>query len=165
MSRPSENHAEQQIRKLAAELYDKALAEGEHFTVAELSERLVTDLMRRFADNGRNAVRDLIEISARHAVGYIDKQRTKPNEQAALFDDLDSAIAVGESARRARRRMNNGDWVRHLTYIADNAARVNARAARESRRYSALAPYLMQGVDTEAALIAWQADHPEEVLP
>lgn len=160
-----ETQVEREIRKLAADLYDKALVDGDRFSVAVLAERLHADLLARFASGGRNAVADLVELTARHAVEYVDRQRTKPTEQPTLLGDLDAAVVVGESTRRSRRHMDNGDWVRHLTYIADNAARVNARAAKENKRYAALAPYLTQGLDTEGALRAWQVDHPEEVLP
>jgi hypothetical protein len=159
------NHAEQQIRKLAIELYEKALADGAEFALPDLLAQLIEDLIARFADDEHSAIRDLIEISARAAVDYVDRQRTKPSEQPTLGDDLDAAIAVGDSARRVRRRMDMTDWAKHLGYIGDNAARVNARAAKENRRYAALAAYLGAGMDTEAALAAWQGDHPDEVLP
>lgn len=159
-----DNHAERQIRKLAAELYEKAAAEGDEFDLDELISQLIADLIERFAEGG-GIVADLIEISARSAVAAIDQQQTKPTEQPSLIADLDSVIAVGEAKRRARRYMDNVNWVTHLSFIADNAARVNARAAKENKRYAALAPYLMQGMDTEAALRAWMADNPEQELP
>jgi hypothetical protein len=87
------------------------------------------------------------------------------SEQHTLGDDLDAAIAIGDSTRRVRRRMDMTDWAKHLGYISDTAARVNARVLKENRRYAALLPYLTQGMDTEAALAAWQGDHPDEVLP
>jgi hypothetical protein len=83
----------------------------------------------------------------------------------ALADDLDTAVAIDDSTRWVRRRMDMTDWAKHLGYISDNAARVNARVLKENRRYAALAPYLGAGMDTEAALAAWQGDHPGEVLP
>lgn len=158
------NHAEQQIRKLAIELYEKALADGDRFTLAELIERLIADLVSRWSSEDRSVLAELIEISAREAVEYVDKQRTKPPEQATLSDDLDRAIKVGDAERRVRRRMGNREWSQHLAYVNDNAAKVTAAAARENQRYAALAPYLESGMDTEQAFAAWQSDHPDKVL-
>jgi hypothetical protein len=67
--------------------------------------------------------------------------------------------------RRARRHMDHIDWINYLARVADNAAWVTARAARENKRYSALAVYLAQGMDTETALRTWMADNPGQELP
>lgn len=158
------NHAEQQIRKLAVELYEEALADGRAFTLEELIERLIDDLAARWTTDDRSVLAELLEISAREAVEYVDKRRTMPSEQPTLSEDLDRAIKVGGSVRRIRRRMDAQNWANHMAYVIENAARVNAAAGREQRRYSALLPYLTSGMDTEAALAAWQGDHPDEVL-
>lgn len=159
-----ENHAEHEIRKLAAELYQRAATETDEFELEELVQELLDDLNRRYTDGGDNVIADLVEIIAREAIAAVDKTNTRPTEQPTLSADLDSVVKVGDGRRRARRYMDNQNWVTHLGYIADNAARVNERAARENRRYAALAPYLAQGMNTEAALAAWMADHPEQEL-
>lgn len=158
------NHAEQQIRKLAIELYERALADGSHFTLDDLIDRLIGDLTQRWSNEDRSVLAELLEISAREAVEYVDRQRTKPTEQPTLGDDLDRAIPVGEALRRVRRRMGSRDWAAHLAFVNGNAARVNAAAARENQRFAALATYLESGMDTEQALAAWQADNPNKVL-
>lgn len=159
------NHAEQQIRKLAVELYEEALSEGRHFTLDELIDRLIADLTERWTTDDHSILGELVQISARRAVEYVDEQRTKPTEQPTLDGDLDRSVPVGGKQRRIRRRMDNADWAYHMTFVNDNAARVNTAAGREQWRYAALLPYLTQGMDTEAALAAWQGDHPDEVLP
>lgn len=158
------NHAQQQIRKLAVELYEQALEDGEDFDLADLVERLIADLMTRYTADDRSVVRELIEITARDAVKYVDGERTKPTEQPTLLDDLDRSIPVGPSTRRVRRHMKAAHWAIHLAYVNANAARVNAAAAKENRWYAELASYLASGMDTEQAVAAWQADHPKEVL-
>lgn len=158
------NHAEQQIRKLAIELYDQALAAGRGFEIEELVERLIADLVERWSSEDRSVLAELLEISAREAIQYVDKQRTKPTEQPTLGEDLDRSIKVGGSVRIVRRRMAAQDWARHMGFVNDNAGRVNQAAGRENRRYAALLPYLTQGMDTEAALAAWQSANPDQVL-
>lgn len=159
------NHAEQQIRKLAIELYEEALATGQHFNLDDLIHRLIADLTARWTTDDHSVLGELVEISARKAVEYVDEQRTRPAEQPTLSEDLDRPIKVGAGQRRLRRRMDGADWAQHMAHVNDNAARVNNAAGRENRRYAALVPYLARGLDTEQALRAWQADHPDEVLP
>lgn len=158
------NHIQREILKLAVELYEEALASGEHFAVADLAERLTEVLLSRFADEG-SVVRDLIESVAQSTMRTVDKERTRADTQASLLDDLDRPIPVGESKRIARRAMRQGDWSVHLANVSDNASRVAAAASTEYTRHAALSPYLSAGMDTEAAVRAWQADHPDEVLP
>lgn len=157
------NHAEQQITKLAIDLYDAAAETGDHFTTAELVDQLYDDLVRRFGDE-QSAVDDLIRIAADKAIKRVDRERTKPVEQPSLGEDLDRVLPVGKAQRRIRRRMDGSDWAAHLALVADNAARVNAAAAKEQKRYAELSPYLARGLDTEDALAAWQVEHPDEVL-
>jgi len=157
------NSAEREINKLAVELYDKAAVSGSRFNPAELVDELYIDLVSRFAQE-RSATDDLIRIAADKAIRSVDRSRTKPVEQGSLADDLDRVLPVGESNRRARRHMDNVDWTNHIAHVTDNAARVNAAAAREQRRYAELSSFLAAGMDTEAALAAWQTEHVDEVL-
>lgn len=165
MSKPKPNHAQQQIKKLAIELYEQALAAGHRIDLADLIAKLVEDLEKRFTAEDHSIVRELIEISAREAVKDVDAERTKSAEQPTLLDDLDRAVAIGDSVRRVRRHMTAQDWAVHITYVNANRNRVNAAADKEDRRYKALLPYLNKGMDTEKALAAWQSDHEGEVLP
>lgn len=159
-----DNHAERQIRKLAAERYEKTAAQGDEFDLDEMIDELIIDLLARFAEDSGGVVAELIRISARDAVRSVDKEQTKPTMQPTLSAELDHVIPVGDGRRRERRSMDHQNWATHLGYIADNAARVNERAGKENKRYAALAPYLMQGKNTEGALHAWSADNPEQEL-
>lgn len=160
----NQNHAQQQIRKLAIELYEQAIAAGTEVDLAELGDRLIAELAQRFTSEDRSIIAELIEISARDAIKSVDSERTKPVEQPTLMDDLDRPIPIGKALRRIRRRMNAENWAKHMAYVNENAAKVNAAAGKENHRYASLLPYLAQGMDTEASLTAWQADHPEKVL-
>jgi hypothetical protein len=97
-------------------------------------------------------------------VEKVDKTRTA-DSQGDLFDSLDQAVALGHGQRVLRRHMTAGDWLTHLGHIADNVVRVNASSAKENRRYSALSPYLSEGLVTERAEKAWREANPGQVLP
>lgn len=156
------SHVDREIRKLAAELYDEAIAKGARFTLAELIEELSELLRSRLAEN---ALDNLILSAASAAIEKVDQARTRPQPQASLLDDLDQPVAIGGGSRVARRAMRNDDWSVHLAHVSENASRVNASAAKEYARHAALGPYLAGGMDTEAAIAAWQADHPGQQLP
>ncbi len=158
------NYTDREITKLGVELYDAALAAGDRFTVADLAEQLAKVLLTEYsADTG--VVHDLIVSAAHSMMGRVDRERTRPAVQASLLDDLDRAVPVADSQRIARRRMRGDDWSAHLGHVSENASRVTAAAAREYARHAALALYLSDGMDTEAAVGAWQAGHPGQVLP
>lgn len=159
------NHAQQQIRKLAIELYEQAVASGARIDLADLIEKLIVDLTARFTDEDHSIIRELIEISAADAVKSVDSDRTKDTEQPTLLGDLDRPIPIGKSIRRIRRRMDAEDWLQHLLFVNENVERVKLAAARENNRHKALRRYLNKGMDTENALAAWQSDHEGEVLP
>ncbi len=156
------SHVDREIRKLAAELYDEAVAKGVRFTVAELVEELTELLRARLAES---ALDNLIQQAASAAIEKVDQARTRPQPQASLLDGLDQPVSIGGGSRVARRAMRNDDWSVHLAHVSENASRVNASAAKEYARHAALGPYLAAGMDTEAAIAAWQAEHPGEVLP
>lgn len=142
------------IRQRAADLYDDLLDRGEPFTVLDVTEALATEL-----SNGDDLGR-LAYLAADSAVQSVDKQRTTAPPQTSLFDLLDQAVPVAFGQRVARRSMRMDDWTAHLTHVADNAARVNASAARENQRFTELAPYLANDATTEQAIKAWQAANP-----
>lgn len=144
----------------AALIYDRALDAGIPFGVADLTESLVADLLEDEHD-----LTELVSLAADTAVRKVDKDRTNNRPDATLFDSLDQAVPVAGGMRVARRAMRMLDWTAHLEHVADNAARVNHSAAKENRRFSALAPYLSNGASTEDAIKAWQEAHPGELLP
>lgn len=147
------------IKLRAADLYDDHLDRGEPFTVADLTALLAEEL----ADS--DDLRHLAYLAADSAVQAVDAQRTKAEPQASLFDLLDQAVAVGNGQRLARRNMTALDWSAHLQHVAENAARVNASAARENQRFAELAPYLTNDATTEQAIKAWQQANPGRDLP
>lgn len=147
------------IKLRAADLYDDHLDRGEPFTVADVTAALAEELV------GTDDLRFLAYLAADSAIQAVDKQRTTAPPQASLFDVLDQAVAVSDGQRVARRNMTALDWSAHLGHVAENAARINASAARENQRFAALAPYLRGDVTTEQALKAWQQDNPGRDLP
>lgn len=158
------SHVEREFLKLAVEIYGEALRNGKRFSVTELAEELARTLLERWADENSIA-QELIVAQAHAVMGKVDKQRTRTETQAALIDDLDRPIALDGGQRIVRRRMRANDWVAHIGNVSENAARVVASAEKEYARHAALVEHLDKGLDTEAALAAWQAANPEADLP
>lgn len=158
------NHTEQQILKLASEKYQQALEAGTHFNVSDIADQLDTELAERFAEQD-SVAGDLLTSAVHACMRRVDRERTKFDAQLALVNDLDRPVPISRGERIARRRMRNEDWAAHLQHIGENAARVNASAAKENARYAALASYLAEGMVTDQAIVAWQYDHPDDVLP
>ena len=156
--------AEREILKLAIEAYDGALERGGRFSIVAVGDRLYAEQVDRYSED-HSVGRDLLRIAIHDAIRKVDRQRAKLAPQATLFNDLDRPIPVGQAERIARRHMFLPDWAVHLAFVGDNAANVNAGAARENRRFTALSPYLSQGMNTEASVNAWQIDHPDGELP
>ena len=151
------------VRKLAADHYDIALAAGS-FNVADIIDNLTTDLVERMADGDQSVTVALISLAARQAVDAIDKARAV-EEQESLFGALDRPIKLGDGERLAYRFLTAQGWSKHLGHVGDNAAKVNASAARENRRFAALATYLVGAKTTEQALVMWQTANPGKDLP
>lgn len=143
----------------AARIYDRALDSGKPFSISDLQDQLVSEVLADAHD-----YTEVVGLAAIAALSRIDKDRTANDSQAALFDVLDQAVSVGPGARVARRGMRFADWTQHLSHVGENASRVNASAARENRRFTALAPFLATGLDTEQAMKAWQAANPGQEL-
>lgn len=158
------DHITRAIKKRAAEAYDLAVQRGDYFDCESLAEELVTELLADLDDDG-SIFADLMAAAARTAVNSVDASRRVAPPQADLFDSMDQPVAVGGGRRIVRRSMGVKDWIDHLAYIGDNVARVNAAAAKENSRFSALAAYLADGMDTEAAAAAWAEANPGELLP
>lgn len=156
--------AAREIEKLGIEVYDGLLERDEPFTVMQAAEKLDWLVLERFGDD-HSVGRELLSTVAHQTIQKIDRSRTKPAPQESLFSGLDRSIPVAEAKRIARRYMRFPDWAEHLAHVGDNAANVNASAAKENHRFSALSPYLSQGMNTEAAINAWQVDHPDDELP
>jgi hypothetical protein len=157
MSRPN-----RRIIEIAARFYDNALdraSSGAPVDIDLVKEQVAAAL----SDNA--LAEDILKHAASSAVDSVDKTRTMPPQSESLFDSLDQAVPVAPKQRLLRRQMLLADWTAHLGYVSENAARVNASAARENRRFTALAPFLAEGVSTDAAVKAWQEAHPGEVLP
>lgn len=154
-----------EIRKLAAEHYDTAAGTGKHYLLTDVEKELVADLTKRYQTGTRSIVSDLIVAAAHAAVLRVDESRTAPEPQATLLDSMAQPVAVADRQRIVRRSMTAADWAAHLGHVADNAARVNASAAKENKRFSALAAYLTGDTTTEAAFAEWQAANPGAELP
>lgn len=144
----------------AATIYDRALDSGHKFSVAELADDLTAALL-----DDEHDLTELVSLAALQAVKQVDKQRTASDAQSSLFDLLDQAVPVGEGMRLARRDMRLDDWTAHLTHVAENVGRVNASAAKENGRFTALSSFLAAGLSTGDAIKAWQDAHPGELLP
>lgn len=143
----------------AGALYDRALDAGKPFTLGDLTEALTVELL-----DDEHDLSELVALAADQAFRRVDKDRTAAAPQSSLFDMLDQAVPIDAGRRLSRRAMRLPDWIAHLGHVADNAARVNGSAARENRRFTALAPFLVGETTTEAAMKAWQEAHPGEVL-
>lgn len=151
-------------KKIASEHYDEALAAGD-FSLADVIEEVNKDLVARMVDGDRSVVVQMVWMLARQAVEMIDKARTTSDE-ATLFDALERPVKLGEGQRLAYGFMTTQNWVTHLGYVAENAAKVNAAAARENYRFAALAPFFTDNtVTTERALALWRAANPGRDLP
>lgn len=156
MTRPS-----RRITEIAARLYDAALDRANSGTPLDL-DTLKEQVAAALADE--SLTDEIIRHAASNAVERIDTSRTMPPQSDSLFDSLDQSVPVAPKRRLLRRHMRLGDWTAHLGYVGENAARVNASAAKENRRFTALAPFLAEGVSTDEANKAWQEAHPGEVL-
>jgi hypothetical protein len=157
MTRPN-----RRITEIAASFYDAALdraSSGTPLDLDDLKEKVAVALT---ADA---LAEDILRHAASSAVDSVDKSRTMPPQSDSLFDSLDQSVPVAPKQRLLRRQMRLPDWTAHLGYVSENAARVNASAARENRRFTALAPFLAEGVPTDEAVKAWQEANPGQVLP
>lgn len=154
-----------EIHKRAGEVYDLALGRATKFDVDTLTTELSTVLAKAKLGSDRQLVGLLLADTARSAIALVDERRKKADTQATLPTLMDQSIALGGGTRIARKAMKLGDWATHLQHVSINASQVNASAARENARFSALAPYLGDGLTTEAAAQAWQTANPDSVLP
>ena len=143
----------------AAGLYDRALDSGAPFNPADVTAMLIEEVL-----NDQHDVTEIVGLAAAAAVARVDKERSANDAQGSLFDSLDQSVPIADGQRIARRQMTLSHWTEHLAHIAENVSRVNNSAARENRRFSALAPFLSQGLSTEMAVKSWQEQYPDAVL-
>ncbi len=153
---------------VAAAHYDDAAAEDASDAYDDVWGRNLSTAFR-YASQGvlsfRSPDRPSVVVVAERAHSLRSLADHLDLAAADLTDASDGqAIAIGDGQRISRRNMTNGHWSAHLAHGGENAAGVNASAARENRRYVALSPYLATGLDTEQAMKAWQAANPGQVL-
>lgn len=142
------SEAKKILFKIAAEAYDTLAGNGEEFDLDFVRSLVVSD------KTALSLGKQLLEVAADAAVKSVDDSRRSRPEQAALFDDLDRVLAIGDGRRKRKAACGARDYAAHMLIVATNVATVTAAAAREQQEYAQLLPHLTAGKNVAEAVKA-----------
>lgn len=110
-----------------------------------------------------------VEREAAYIIGLVetvDKRKVERGHSAQLNlfsgqpDALDGYLALGDGRRVQVRHAMAVDWADTLGLRAENLANVAKAYHTVVAQHAKIAPYLAQGMATDAAVLAYMRDHP-----